>query len=168
MKLLKNSAWHRRGCSLLWSPSALVELATPSEVVSVRQFFRLARAWPADLPSGDGSALVVAGVEGCLDALSPDEAAEWIEGDLKPRVFAFQDEYEGAAALVFWLPSGRTRRRFSLATGEYGWALQGAELPLGRLLWSGAQGDAERIMVGDGAPDIDGDGWIGLYHPRIS
>lgn len=168
MKVMRNTAWHRRGCSLLWSPSALVELATPAEVVSVRQFFSLALEWPDDLPSGDGSALVVAGVEGCLDALSPDDAAVWVEHDLKPRVFAFQDEYQGDAALVFWLPSGRTRKKFSLATDEYGWALHSGELPLGRLLWSGAQGDAERIVEGDASQDVDGEAWIGLYHPRIS
>lgn len=40
--------------------------------------------------------------------------------------------------------------------------------PDSRLLWAGAQADAERIQIGSRAADPDGDGWIGVYHPRIS
>lgn len=169
MRLMRNSGWTRRGCSLLWSPPALAMFAAPSEVVSLRGFFALARAWPDVLPTNDGRALVVAGVEGCLDALSPADAEDWLERDLKPHVFSFQDGYQGGAALVFWLPGGRTRIRYSLASGEYAWSGRGdSTLPLGRLLWAGAQADAERIVIGDATADADGDCWAGMYHPRIS
>ena len=169
MKLMRNTAWTRRGCSLLWSPPALVTFADPSEVVSVRDFFALARAWPEDLPSNDGRALVVAGLVGCLDALSPHDTVTWIEHDLKLRIFAFQDEYQGDAALVFWLPSGRKRLGYALATDDYFWSRRGElNVPLGRLIWAGAERDAERIMIGAPSVDPDGDGWVGMYHPRIS
>lgn len=169
MMLMSNTAWTRRGCSLLWCPSTLVTFADPSEVASIRTFFALARSWPEDLPSNSGRALVVAGLEGCLDALSPDDAATWVEQDLKPLIFAFQDEYQGDAALVFWLPSGRSRVRYALASDDYSWSGRGGEkLPLGRLIWAGAEGDAERIMTSGLAADPDGDGFVGMYHPRIS
>ena len=81
----------------------------------------------------------------------------------------FQDEYQGDRALVFWLPSGRTRVRYALASGEYSWSGRGdAKLPLGRLLWAGAESDAARILTGDSSTDPDSDAWVGLYHPRIS
>lgn len=169
MKLMHDTTWTRRGCSLLWSPSALLTFAQPSEVESIRSFFALARSWPEDLPSNQGNALVVAGLEGCLDALTPDDAATWIEQDLNPRIIAFQDNYQGDAALVFWLPSGQRRRRYRLANDDYCWSGQGdTQLPLGRLLWAGAEGDAERILTGGPATDPDGDAWVGMYHPRIS
>lgn len=169
MKLMRNTAWTRRGCSLLWCPSTLATFAEPSEVASIRTFFALAHSWPDDLPSNNGRALVVAGVEGCLDALSSDDAATWVQQDLKPRIFSFQDEYQGDAALVFWLPSGRSRVRYTLASGDYFWSGRGGvHLPLGRLIWAGAEDDAERILTGELAADPDSDAWAGMYHPRIS
>jgi hypothetical protein len=169
MKVMRNSAWTRRGCSLLWCPSTLVTFADPAEVVSIRSFFALAKSWPDDLPSNEGRALVVAGLEGCLDVLSPEDAETWVEQDLKPRIFAFQDEYQGDAALVFWLPSGRSRVRYALASGDYLWSGGGgAQLPIGRLIWAGAESDAERILTGGPSIDPDSDAWVGMYHPRIS
>lgn len=174
MRLMQGNSWTRRGCSLLWCPEALETFSAPSEVVSLREFFSLATRWPEDLPSNDGRALVVAGLEGCLDALASEDVPIWIGEDLKPSIFSFQDEYQGDAALVFWLPSGARmpsgsrRWRHDLATGEYGWSTQdGSHLPIGRLLWAGAEEDAERIVT-DGAADVDGDAWVGMYHPRIS
>jgi len=169
MKPATNATWGRRGCSLLWGPAALGTIALPSDVVSLRSFFAMARAWPEELPSNGGRALVVAGLEGCLDALSPEDAVAWLERDLKGRILAFQDEYQGDAALVFWLPSGRSRLRQGLASGEYSWVGRGGnDLPLGRLLWAGAQADVERILTGGRMADPDGDAWVGMYHPRIS
>ncbi len=170
MKLLRNNtAWTRRGCSLLWDPTALASLAKPQEVVTLRQFAAMASGWPGDLPSNDGRAVVVVGVEGCLDALSPDDAMEWVERDLRRLIFAFNDEYQDDAALVFWLPSGRDRVHYALASGEYSWSgLGDARLPLGHALWAGARDDAHRILLGVADADAEGPGWVGMYHPRIS
>jgi len=166
-------AWTRRGCSLLWSFEALAKVATPPQVVSMRQFVELARKWPADLPSGGGRALVVSGLEGCLDVLDPAGAEKWLERDLKELILSFQDEYEGQAALIFWLPSGRGRISMAGASEEYHWAHRAGDsenrLHLGRLLWSGAENEVERIMdTDDQNADYDGKAWAGLHHPRIS
>ena len=46
---------------------------------------------------------------------------------------------------------------------------QGDGLPIGRLLWSGAENEIERIMdTDDQNADYDGKHWAGLHHPRIS
>ena len=173
MNLQRGSGWMRRGFSLLWDTDALFKVVAPAAVVSLREFFAMARSWPDDLPGADGDALVVAGVEGCLDALGFDDGSAWLETDLKGIVLAFQDEYQGQAALILWLPSGRRRITMSPATEEYSWKSAtprtAPALPIGRCLWAGADSDAARIIVSDlPDPDLDGSAWVGLHHPRIS
>jgi len=173
MKIQRDAAWARRGFSLLWDSSSLSKVAEPSTVVSIREFFILAQAWPEDLPGVGGDALVVAGVEGCLDAMSDDDGTTWLETDLKQAVLSFQEEYEGQAALVLWLPSGRRRISMARATEEYFWktssSRSAAGIPMGRSLWAGSESDVARILVTDVPdPDVDGDAYVGLYHPRIS
>lgn len=170
---LHDTRYVRRGSTLLWSPDALARFAHPQDAVSVRQLFQFAGSWPMELPSSEGRVLVVAGLDGCLDCLTPEDGAAWMEDDLRRRLLSFQDEYGGEAGIVFWLPDGRRRVRQNPATGEYLWRCAPphgqSELPLGRLLWGGAQGDARRIVLGDSdRADPDGPGWAGLYHPRIS
>lgn len=173
MKLQRGDAWKRRGCSLLWDAGALGEVTALAAVASIRRFFAMSRSWPADLPGAGGDALVVAGVEGCLDALSDADGRTWLENDLKPVVLRFQDEYDGQAALILWLPSGRSRIRMVPATEEYVWtndrSATAGGLPIGRCLWAGAESDAQRIIVSAAPrPDVDGPAWVGLYHPRLS
>ena len=103
----------RDGCagafSLLWDAKALSKVVSPPNVVSLREFFCLTNSWPVNLPGKGGDALIVAGVEGCLDALNDDDGQEWLETDLKQLILSFQEEYEGQAALILWLPSGGSR-----------------------------------------------------------
>ena len=173
MKVHRDQTWTRRGLSLLWDPTALGTIADPNEVRSIRQLFALACAWPDELPSSNGNALIVAGLEGCLDSLSDEDAEVWLEHDLKRVVLSFQMEFEGTSALVFWLPSGRRRISMSPATEQYYWkgSTSGstAGIPIGRSLWGGAESDVARILASDEEyPDCDGDAFVGLYHPRIS
>ncbi len=111
MRTLEGDVWKRRGLSLLWGPEALAELAKPEKKASIRDVFYVSRSWPEELfPATVAKTLVVAGVEGCLDSLAHLKDAEsWIENDLRPVLLSFQEEYEGQAALVLWLPTGRRR-----------------------------------------------------------
>ena len=173
MNVHRGSVWMRRGFSLLWNSASLSKVVEPTGVVSLREFFAIARSWPEELPGADGDALVVGGVEGCLDALRADQGIIWLETDLKQIILAFQDEYQGQAALILWIPSGRRRVTMASATEEYFWKNAASRipplLPIGRCLWAGAESDAARLIVSDSSdPDIDGAAWVGLYHPRIS
>ena len=172
VKIRHNQSWSRRGFAILWGTDTLVELVAPEMVISMRQFFEMAKAWPEDLPAADGDALIVAGLEGCLDVLEAEDACRWIETDLREAVLSFQDYYEGQAGLILWLPSGRSRISMKGATEHYYWKRRSAtedDLPIGRLLWSGAEKEVERIMdVDDPSIDYDGKHWVGLHHPRIS
>ena len=167
-----DSGWMRRGCSLLWSTTLLGKVAKPSQVVSIRQFTALAEAWPENLPSAGGDAVVVSGMEGCLDILEAADAERWIEHDLKDLILSFQEEYEGQASLIFWVPSGQNRISMVGSSEEYYWkhgAKESGGLHLGRLLYSGAENEVERILDTDNDnADYDGKAWAGLYHPRIS
>lgn len=167
-----NQSWPRRGFALLWDVDALAQLVSMPEVISLRQFFAMANDWPEDLPAANGDAIVVSGLEGCLDVLTADDAQQWIETDLKEAVLSFQDHYQGQAGLIFWLPSGRHRISMKGATEQYFWKHRssGSEgLPIGRLLFSGAENEVERVVDSeDGKADYDGKHWIGLHHPRIS
>ena len=173
MKTQRDSGWRRRGFSLLWDASALSQAVSPSAVVSIREFFAIEEAWPEALPGAGGDALIVAGVEGCLDVLNDDDGKSWLETDLKRAILSFQEEYEGQAALILWLPSGRRRVCMTRATEEYFWRSRSSRsadgIPIGRCLWAGAESDVARILISeDPDPDADGDAYAGLYHPRIS
>ncbi len=168
-----DDAWMRRGLTLLWRTETLANVAQPSQVVSIRQFFALAENWPEELPAFGGDALVVSGLEGCLDVLSGQDAEHWIENDLKEVILSFQDKYEGQAALIFWVPSGNNRISMAGASEEYYWkhgtSKSDRGLHIGRLLWSGAEMEVERLLDSEGNhPDYDGKAWVGLHHPRIS
>ncbi len=167
-----NEGWPRRGFALLWDAEVLSGLNAPKDVVSLRQFFALVDKWPDDLPAADGDALMVSGFEGCLDVLGGDDAIEWIETDLKEVILSFQDFYQGQAGLILWAPSGRNRISMKGASETYFWkhrGMGGEGLPIGRLLFSGAENEVERLMnTDDPQADPDGKHWAGLHHPRIS
>lgn len=167
-----NQGWPRRGFALLWDAGILAGLNAPSDVVSLRQFFGMVESWPDELPAANGDALVVSGFEGCLDVLSENDAVQWIETDLKEAVLSFQDFYEGQAGLILWAPGGHNRVSMKGASEEYFWKHSGAGgdgLPIGRLLFSGAENEVERLMNTDNPQaDYDGKHWAGLHHPRIS
>ncbi|MCC6740101.1 MAG: hypothetical protein IT452_13725 [Planctomycetia bacterium] len=173
MKTQRTDVWTRKGFSLLWDVRSLTRIAAADNVVSLREFFAFRDAWPEDLPSANGKALVVAGLDGCLDALSDSDGEKWLRGDIKNAVLSFQVNYENQAALIFWLPGGRRRIEMDAATEQYfrnPYAHSGrGRIPLGQHLWGGAANDVERILDSD-QPGVDpeGDAWVGLYQPRIS
>ena len=173
MKILQGDVWKRIGMSLLWGGETLSSMTQPQAVVTIRQFFALIGNWPDELPCNDGHTLVVAGLEGCIDLLEPADAESWMKSELLPAILAFQDRYEGQAALVFWMPTGKNRVKMNPATEEYFWVCSAPHsnqrLELGRIIWAGAEADVARII--DPActnKDPDGPAWIGLRHPRLS
>lgn len=170
---LTGDVWTRRGISLLWDAQTLHDLCKPNEVISLRRFLRLlSEGWPDDsLPLVRDQALVMAGLEGCMDALPPQEACDWLEQTIYPAIISFQREVAGGAdqaALVLWLADGR-RIDYHTSDDTYYWhcgtEFKGQQIPLSRCLFNGAQSDLRRIHV---TRDRDPEHWAGLYHPRIS
>jgi hypothetical protein len=100
LRVRYNQGWSRPGFALLWDADVLAGRASPGAVLSVRQFYGLVDDWPDELPAAEGDALIGAGVEGCFDVLSGEDAAQWLETDLREAVFSFRDFYEGQAGLI--------------------------------------------------------------------
>jgi len=174
MRPVPNPNWYKTGTALLWNADQLATIAASEEVFSLRQFLHLQGKWPEDLPSSDGNTLVVAGLDGALDSLSPDDGQRFLEDTIQPVILDFQGEYEGQAGLLFWLPQGQKRIKHQPATNSYTWACGGKynaqTLSIGRALWAGAVNDAGHILQANALPsaDLEGPDWIGLYLGRIS
>ncbi len=172
MRTRCNHNWPRRGFALLWDTKFLGELIHPANVISMRELFALKGKWPDALPADNGNTLVVAGLEGTLDVLSSGDAQNWMNREFRDLILSFQDHYESQAGLILWMPSGRNRISMNGATEEYMWTHRASGdkgLPIGRLLFSGAECEVERLMdTDDPNADPDKEHWIGLHHPRIS
>jgi hypothetical protein len=172
MRTRCNHNWPRRGFALLWDTQTLGKLLHPTDVLSMRELFALKNEWPDTLPAADGDTLVVAGLEGSLDVLTATDAQEWLSSEFHDLIISFQDYYESQAGLIFWMPSGHKRIFMKRATEEYFWTHLGSGepgLPLGRLIFSGAECEVERLLdIDEPGVDVDGTHWIGLHHPRIS
>ena len=69
---LETDVWKLRGNAILWLHERLDNWCSPEQVTTVRDFLRLCDAKWAGAEAGlvGGRALVVAGLEACLDALS--------------------------------------------------------------------------------------------------
>jgi hypothetical protein len=166
MRALCDTVWQRRGTSWIWDQDALAQLCVAGEVWSLRQLLRSVGRWPEDLPSNGSDTLVVAGLEGVLDLLTPSDAETWLADDFKAAILSFQDAYDGQSALVFWLPSGAGRIRAHSATDAVTWrcgAPHGeTSLDFGRILWGEAREYPQEILLREGGKPA------GLFHLRIT
>jgi hypothetical protein len=166
MKQLRDTVWQRRGTSWLWDAEALAQVCVANEVWSLRQFMQAAGHWSDDLPSNSSNTLVVAGLEGCLDLLTPADAENWLASEMKDAILSFQEFYDGQAALAFWLPSCAGRITTNSATDAVSWrcAHPNAQenIDFGRVLWGEAHEYPQEIVLRDGAKAA------GLFHLRIT
>lgn len=166
MRQLIDTVWQRRGTSWLWDEEALNQVCKASEAWSLRQFVQAVGKWPEQLPSNNGVTLVVAGLEGCLDLLSPDEAETWLDEAVKSAILSFQDEYAGEASLIFWMPSAHGRLKVQSTTDSVTWVCgapnQGRQIDFGRILWGEANEYPQEILLAQGAKPA------GLFHLRIT
>lgn len=166
MKQLLDTVWQRRGTSWIWDEEARNQVCAASEVWSLRQFLQAVGNWPDDLPSNGNNTLVVAGLEGSLDLLTPEDAETWLGEAVKQAILSFQDAYDGQAALIFWLPSGQGRINFHPATDSIEWRCAAPRndnlLAFGRILWGEANEYPQEILLCEGSKPA------GLFHLRIT
>ncbi len=166
MRQTADTVWQRRGTSWIWDEEARNQVCAANEVWSLRQFLRAVGQWPDDLPSNDNNTLVVAGLEGCLDLLTPMGAETWLGDAIKDAILSFQAHYQGEAALIFWLPGGQGRVQVHSATDAVTWRCAAPHnqetLDIGRVLWGDASEYPQEVLLrGDAKP-------AGLFHLRIT
>lgn len=164
--------WRRQGHSILWDAAELAALCGHNPPISLRQLLTLkASGWAGvdDVLIRD-RALVVAGLDGALDALHPNKATDWLEQSIYPAVLSFQKSVASGgseAALIFWFAEARrfTYRQAEQAAYWHCSSAQGAkEIPIGRCLWNGSEPNSQEIrMKSDTAPKLSG-----YYLQRIS
>jgi hypothetical protein len=97
--------------------------------------------------------------------LTPTDAEAWLGDLVKPAILSFQDEYQGDASLVFWLPGGQSRLKVQMATDEVSWlchAPYGRQIDFGRVLWGHANEYPQEILLRVGSKPA------GLFHLRIT
>lgn len=166
MKHTNDTVWQRRGTSWVWDEEARNQVCAAREVWSLRQFLKAARHWPDDLPSNGNNSLVVAGLEGGLDLLTPEDAEAWLGDGIKDAILSFQSYYEGEASLIFWLPSGHGRIKFNPATDSVEWRCAAPYsdrlLAFGRIIWGEANEYPQEILLREGSKPA------GLFHLRIT
>ena len=166
MRQVLDTVWQRRGTSWLWDEDARNTVCTAGEVWSLRQFLQAAGHWPDDLPSNNNQTLVVAGLDGSLDLLAPDQGEIWLGDTIKRAILSFQDAYAGEAALIFWLPKGDSRLRVQASTDAVSWLCEashrGRQLDFGRLLWGEANEYPQEILLRECAKAA------GLFYLRIT
>jgi len=166
MRQLFDTVWQRQGTSWIWDEDARNQVCSASEVWSLRQFMQTVGKWPAELPGNNGRTLVVAGLDGSLDLLTPQDAEAWLGDVIKSAILSFQDEYGCEASLMFWLPMGRNRIEVQITTDEVKWLCEApfreSKLDFGRLLWGQANEYPQEIFL------KDRDKSAGLFHKRIT
>ncbi len=73
---------------------------------------------------------------------------------MKQATLSFQDAYDGQAALIFWLRSGRGRIKLHPATDSVEWRCAAPHsdslLAFGRVLWGEANEYPQEILLRDG------------------
>jgi hypothetical protein len=166
MRVVQDASWRYQGFTLLWDAALLGELASSASVLTIRQLTTGARK------TDNERALLITGVDGAIDALSPADAETWLEHDLRRVLLMFQDEFESQRALILWLPSGRSRIAVEPASQTSLWRCAAPHdtrtLPIGRILWAGAESDVARVVRAGAARHPDGDDWVGLHLRRVS
>lgn len=166
MKQTLDTVWQRRGTSWVWNEEARNQICEASQVWSLRQFLQAVGHWPDDLPSNGNNTLVVAGLEGSLDLLTPEDAEGWLDDVIKDAILSFQAYYEGEASLIFWLPGGQGRIKFHPATDSIEWRCSAPNgeslLAFSRILWGEANEYPQEILLREGGKPA------GLFHLRIT
>lgn len=174
MRQIEDEMWRRRGFTVLWSPAALGLLCeSTTEIISMREFFRVGTNWPDTLPTSNGNALVVTGLEGCLDRISPLDAEAWLDEVVQPLMLRFQRQYSDDAALIFWMPTGEKRVELVTLDDTFSWEFappfKKEPFSISRALFGGAHKDAGKIVTSE--QDDRGhrkSAWIGLHLSRIA
>ncbi len=108
---VESGVWFKRGCSIIWDPRCLTRLVKDnSEITPMSAALRYAKSntWPDDLPAYKGKAMVVVGLDGCLESLEADQREKWLKEHIKPLVLSFYRRFQNDKSLVFFFERGKS------------------------------------------------------------
>jgi len=101
--------WFKRGCSIIWDNRCLSRLVKDnSEITPISTALRMSKSntWPNKLPASGGRAMVIVGLDGCLESLEDNEREKWLKDHIKPLVLNFYRKFQNEASLIFFFERG--------------------------------------------------------------
>lgn len=143
--------WFKRGCSIIWDNRCLSRLVKDnSEITPISSALRMskANAWPDKLPASNGRAMVIVGLDGCLESLEDDQREKWLKEHIKPLVLNFYRKFQNEASLIFFFERG-TASFIDHIDEAFVWQptnKQGKQLPLVKFLYGGRIEEIKRLV----------------------
>ena len=104
-------AWFKRGCSIVWNNNCLAQIVKDnSEITPINMALLMSKKnnWPEELPAYQGNAMVIVGLDGCLESLGEEQREKWLKEHIKPLVLSFYRKFENEAALIFFFERGES------------------------------------------------------------
>ena len=144
-------AWYRQGCSVIWEPRALLSVvANNSEITPIATAMRYYKtsSWPEELPAKDGRAMVVVGLDGCLEGLPPDQREKWLKDHVKKMVRSFYAKYDTQCSLIFFFERGKEAFKQDIENAFMWNPSQSGEKPIAimRFLYGGRFAEIKRLV----------------------
>ena len=158
----------RGGSSVLFGKKELLELLTQIEPISLRKFLLLGDDLPDDPPPELENGILVSGLETVLDAMSVEEAEEFLAGRLRGVIQQIQNHWT-RTGIVFGcsLSEKAFREKQGVSESVVFTTKDDTELALSDALWGRAQsGDIMRLEHKE--PGEKDARRVGYHVPRIS
>lgn len=156
--------WFRQGCSVIWEPKALQSVvksnAEITPVATAMKYYKT-NSWPDQLPARGGKAMVVVGLDGCLESLSQDQRERWLKDHIKKMVRSFYAKFDTQCSLIFFFERGKEAFKEDIEDAFMWRPSQGGEkaIPIMRFLYGGRFAEIMRLVPSTGA---NKDPW-GIY-----
>lgn len=156
--------WFRQGCSIIWEPKALARLVKDnSEITPISAAIRYykAKQWPDPLPAHRGRAMVIVGLEGCLESLDPQQREKWLKDHIKPLVIDFYRKFQTQCSLIFYFERGKNAFKEDIENAFLWKPSHNHEkaVPLVKFLYGGTSKEVKRLVS---EKDSKRESW-GLY-----
>lgn len=148
---VEGGVWFKRGCSIIWDPRCLTRLVKDnSEITPISAAMRFAKtnAWPDELPAHNGKAMVVVGLDGCLESLEAGQRERWLKNIIKPMVLSFYRRFQNDKSLVFFFERGKSAFLENMEDA-FLWqptSKQDEALPIVRFLYGGRFEEIKRLI----------------------
>jgi hypothetical protein len=143
--------WYRQGCSVIWEPKALLSVvnsnAEVTPIATAMRYYKTS-SWPEELPAKDGRAMVVVGLDGCLEGLPPQQREEWLKGHVTKLVRSFYAKYDTQCSLIFYFERGINAFKQDLRDAFLWRPSQSGEkpIPIMRFLYGGRFPEIKRLV----------------------
>lgn len=140
------NAWLRQGCSLIWDPDFLTPLLQKNSPVPLREVLLWSRQGFPAAPPVEGSTVLVAGLQTCLETLPPAQAFTLLRTLIQPMIRRWQDTWP-SYGLVFGLKCSWSQWRIDTNEHAHLRVRTNDEIDVTFALWNGAARGVLKLVV---------------------